>query len=593
MDEQQESMNRTPAASPRKEGRIGCWQMTLLALVGLLAVLLAYTLVVRNAIESGQQMGQATAEAARATEISKQIALAATDIADGRNELALQRLAYVLTQTPDYPSIQATYAAANITPSPTVTPTPTPTVTPTPSPAPQDAFAEAEAAFQQGDWASTITKLRYLKVLDPTYRVADVRQMLYQAYLNLGTDLLETDRLEEAIYYLDSAELLWPLPADVEDERSKAMRYLRALSYWGVDWERAIEELQVLTYGTIGYRDVFARLIQAHITYGETWAAIEEWCPAAQQYAEAVRLRYDASVEEERLEAAKLCMAATPTPVPGIITDTVPIGPIAGLNMGKLAYTVFNPTNGLYDLMVVNAADPVPIRYFSHVGQPSWRADGGALIFKSWGEDGLITMPAGGGAANYVLDFSASYPSFSPDGSRMAFATKAYTGDWQIYIAPLDGSSTPKFLAKGQYPIWGPAGYIAYSSCSSDGTVCGIWVDNPDDGAPAVQLTASLLDIPMSWSTDGFNLAYMSTYDGDWDVYNVNTAGGVVLLTTNSSVDALPAWAPDGSGLAFISDRDGSWGIYIMKPDGSEQRKIIDLGAQHHNWTSERLSWGW
>ena len=275
-----------------------------------------------------------------------------------------------------------------------------------------------------------------------------------------------------------------------------------------------------------------------------------------------------------------------------MITDTVPIGPIACLNTGKLAYTVFNPINGLYDLMVVNAASPVPIRYYSHVGQPSWRWDGGMLIFKSWAEDGLLTIPAGGGPANYVLGIPASYPSFSPDGSRIAFSTQAYSSDWEIYIAPLDESSSPQYMTKGQYPLWGPGGHIAYGGCTPDGAACGVLVDNPDDGEPAIQLTASLLDVPMSWSGDGVNLAYMSTYDGDWDVYNVNIYGGVSLLTTNPAVDALPAWAPDGSGLAFISDRDGSWGIYLMRPDGSEQRKIIDLGGQHHNWTSERLSWG-
>ncbi len=302
---------------------------------------------------------------------------------------------------------------------------------------------------------------------------------------------------------------------------------------------------------------------------------------------------YDAElVERKRYNAALLCQSATPTPMPGIITDTVPIAPIAGMTTGKLAYTIFNPVNGLYDLMVVSAANPVPVRYYSHVGQPSWRWDGGVLVFKSWAEDGLLVIPAGGGPASYILDISASFPSFSPDGARIAFATLAYSSNWQIYIAPVDGSGSPQFYANGQYPMWGPGGFISYSGCGPDGVACGIMIDNPDDGDPAVLLTGSLLDVPMSWSADGVNIAYMSTFDGDWDVYNVNIYGGVTLLTDNPAVDGLPAWAPDGSGVAFLSDRDGSWGIYLMKPDGSEQRKIIDLGTQHHNWTSERITWG-
>ena len=570
--------------------------MILLVLVGLLVVLMVYALVVRSAIRSGQELRDEWTEATHSADINKQIYLAATDIWSGRKELAVQRLSWILTQTPDYPAIQATLNAAQITPTPSITPTPvtpTPTVTPTPPPDPAEVFGEAEAAFTQGNWEQTINRLRYLLVLDAGYRTTEVEQMLYEAYLSSGRQLLEEARLEEALFYLGEAAALGPLPADLEEEREKAIRYLRALGYWGVDWDRTIEELEILTYGSIAYRDVFDLLLDAHVTYGDEWADVEEWCPAATQYAEAVRLLYDAEIEQKRMEAALLCLEATPTPMPGVITDTVSVGPIAGLSVGKLAYTIYNPTNGLYDLMVVNSADPTPIRYYSHVGQPSWRNDGGALIFKSWAEDGLLTMPAGGGTATYVLRYAASYPSFSPDGSRIAFSTLSFSDHWQIYTAPLDGSTDVSFVANGQYPLWGPNGFIVYSGCNLDASSCGIWVDNPDDDQLPVQLTASLADVPMSWSSDGANIAYMSTYDGDWEIYNVNTAGGVTLLTDNNAVDALPAWAPDGSGLAFISNRSGSWGLYLMRPDGSEQRQIIDLGSQHHNWTSERLSWGW
>ena len=581
-----------PVRRPPEKRRLTCLPISIIGFVGLLVVLVVYALVVQSAIDSGQQLSLERAAATRSADIDKQIHLAATDIWSGRGELAVQRLAYVLTQTPNFPAIEATYRAAIVTPSPTSTPTPTATSTPTPTPDPQDAFDEAESAFLDGDWEQTIAGLRRLQIVDQSYRADEVRQMLYTAYLSYGTELLDAGRLEEGIRYLGHAAELWPLPAEVLEQRDKASRYLRALSYWGVDWERTIEELQLLTYGSIGYLDVFARLIEAHVTYGNLWATKEEWCPAEVQYAEAVRLRYDAPIEEKRLEAAQLCLVATPTPMPGIITDTVPVGPIAGLSVGRLAYTVYNPTNGLYDLMVINAASPVPIRYYSHVGQPSWSWDGSRLIFKSWGEDGLLTMPAGGGPATYVLGISAGYPSFSPDGSRIAFSTRAYSQNPQIYVAPVDGSAAPQFLANGQYPVWGPTGWLAYSGCLPDGTTCGILIRNPDDGGPPIPLTGSLLDIPMSWSRDGANLAYMSTYDGDWDVYNVNLAGGVTLLTTTDTVDGLPAWAPDGSGIAFLSNRDGSWGIYLMRPDGSEQRKIIDLGKQHHNWTADRISWG-
>jgi len=50
-------------------------------------------------------------------------------------------------------------------------------------------------------------------------------------------------------------------------------------------------------------------------------------------------------------------------------------------------------------------------------------------------------------------------------------------------------------------------------------------------------------------------------------------------LTINGANDGLPAWSPDGQHIAFLSDRDGVWALYLMRPDGSEQTKVFDLGA--------------
>jgi Tol biopolymer transport system component len=56
-------------------------------------------------------------------------------------------------------------------------------------------------------------------------------------------------------------------------------------------------------------------------------------------------------------------------------------------------------------------------------------------------------------------------------------------------------------------------------------------------------------------------------------------------------VDGLPAWSPNGDEIAFVSDRGEMWGLFVMKSDGSDQRKILDLGKQMPNWQDQRLSW--
>ena len=86
----------------------------------------------------------------------------------------------------------------------------------------------------------------------------------------------------------------------------------------------------------------------------------------------------------------------------------------------------------------------------------------------------------------------------------------------------------------------------------------------------------------------------MSNFSGDWDIYLLSIAGGIVELapdSDNPASDGLPAWAPNGSGIAFVSNRDGTWGIYLMGPNGEDPHKILTLGPNLPNWTSQRLSW--
>jgi Tol biopolymer transport system component len=106
------------------------------------------------------------------------------------------------------------------------------------------------------------------------------------------------------------------------------------------------------------------------------------------------------------------------------------------------------------------------------------------------------------------------------------------------------------------------------------------------------RLTGDRNDIAPSWSPDGTLIAYMSTHDGNWEVYTLKPEGSMVRrCTVNPSEDVMPTWAPNGSAILFESNRDGNWGLYLMEPDGSNQRKVLDLGPDHPSWLREQLSW--
>jgi Tol biopolymer transport system component len=91
---------------------------------------------------------------------------------------------------------------------------------------------------------------------------------------------------------------------------------------------------------------------------------------------------------------------------------------------------------------------------------------------------------------------------------------------------------------------------------------------------------------------------------GNWEIFVMDSNGGnVTRLTNDRGNDGLPAWSPDGSTIAFASDRDGAWGIWAMNPDGSDQRKLFNMGGSpdgvvgfdidnSKGWEEERISWG-
>lgn len=71
------------------------------------------------------------------------------------------------------------------------------------------------------------------------------------------------------------------------------------------------------------------------------------------------------------------------------------------------------------------------------------------------------------------------------------------------------------------------------------------------------------------YSPDGRRLAV--TLGGG--IWKVPAAGrGAVRLASGTD----PAWSPDGKRIAFVSTRDGDAEIYVMRADGSGERSLTN-----------------
>ncbi|HTP07956.1 MAG TPA: hypothetical protein VMP08_06880 [Anaerolineae bacterium] len=483
----------------------------------------------------------------------------------GKLQLAKADFEYVLRINPDYPG--ATEQLKQIVDLLTIKPTSTPSAVKVN--ATDQLYQAGVEAYTQKNWQKAIEVFSQVRVIDPTYQKDQVGQMIYQAALTYGQELLKQDRLEEAIAYLDQAAYLKPLPAETETEVQYARMYVTARDYWNVNWEKAIESFGELYKIGPGYRDTFARYVEAYIQYGDERTRAGDPCIAQKQYEEALKLRPAADLQTKAEAAKQACLTAPPS-----ITGTNQT--LAGLYTGRIAYPVFDENGS----RILAASSGDQKLYTAAVGdQPEWQRNGGKFAYRAGGS-GANVIDNGNNHA--VAPTGAEFPTFSPDGSRVIYSLQG-----QLYLINADGSGSPIALGAGTAPTWGSHGLLAYNGC--DGGGCGIMIRNPDNADAPKRLTGSSNDIPTSWSPDGANISYYSNVDGNYDLFFVNTAGGVQQVTKNAGNNVGGAWGPDGSHVAFLSDRDGSWSLYIAKWDGTEATKIAF--APQGDWQHQRVSW--
>ena len=288
---------------------------------------------------------------------------------------------------------------------------------------------------------------------------------------------------------------------------------------------------------------------------------------------------------------------------PAIDISPMPIVPHVN---GRIAYSI--STRSGMELHSVQADGSDDRTIPTPPGLPwlhAWAPDGSriavAIFPGGGGERGIWVMNADGSNALQVASSeNVSVPSWSPDGSTIAYAARA-DGRTEIHLVNPDGSSDRIVHAQGAEGTFS----IFSAQFSPDGTqilfdrgtASGFDIFVMDtDGTNVRRVTTTGSDYDPHWSPDGTQIVFTRQEVVDAggrsvatsDIFVMKADGSDVRRLTNGddrNTNLYPQWAPDGTKIAYLAGITGGPGaLVVMNADGSNPVGLVERNVLGISW---------
>ena len=185
--------------------------------------------------------------------------------------------------------------------------------------------------------------------------------------------------------------------------------------------------------------------------------------------------------------------------------------------------------------------------------------------------------------------WSEFQPTLSPDGRYIAYRSEPHESP-ELWVMNADGSGQHQLTPDGGFPTWSPDGsMLAYAPGGGSSGMSSIAIVNAD-GSGMRRLPHTDYGEYPSWSPDGKRIAFNSNLSGAARMYIVDVDGSRVVDLSRVGEGGQVAWSPDGRSILFASHRDHSDNyrdIYVMRPDGSGVRRLTRASGETPAWSPD------
>ncbi len=210
----------------------------------------------------------------------------------------------------------------------------------------------------------------------------------------------------------------------------------------------------------------------------------------------------------------------------------------------------------------------------------TWSPDGKWIAFAKTGS--IFKMkPNGDSVKQLTAAVGAVRPSWSTDGSKIAFIESDASGYTSLWVYDVLRDTSSMILQRGDYPSWLPttgeivildgqydvySGYTAYAFIGISPTTANARLITSFSAA------ANCGFCSMSPKSTDIVFGVLSSSDYA-EVYRYSISANATYKLTSDGGD-YPAWSPDGSEIVYTRTQQGDGGLWIMNADGTNKRRL-------------------